>query len=264
MVTTTAIGSATTWVLLRGLGRGAAHWGSFPAQFQRHVPDARLVLPELPGNGARWRETSPARVAAMVDDLRDQLLKQGAAPPYHLLALSLGAMVAAEWARCRPRELAAAVLVNTSLRPVSPVHHRLRPGALARLLCLPARGAVARERTVLALTSRLADTPAATLARWVSLQRAQPVSNLNLLRQLLAAARYRAAPQPPAVPMLLLSGAADALVDPRCSLALARRWHVPLATHPRAGHDLPLDDGEWVAGEVARWLVGAGSEQRRG
>ncbi|MBC8058528.1 MAG: alpha/beta hydrolase, partial [Rhizobiales bacterium] len=28
----------------------------------------------------------------------------------------------------------------------------------------------------------------------------------------------------------------------------------PVATHPWAGHDLPLDDGEWVALQVSNWL----------
>jgi hypothetical protein len=53
--------------------------------------------------------------------------------------------------------------------------------------------------------------------------------------------------------MLVLSSAGDQLVDPRCS----PRWRarqVPHAAHPDAGHDLPLDDGAWVAGQVAGWL----------
>ncbi|HSI56819.1 MAG TPA: alpha/beta hydrolase [Ideonella sp.] len=246
----------TTWVLLRGLGRGSAHWGAFPAQFQAEFPQARLVLPDLPGNGARHRERSPACVAELVEDLRSSLQLQGLAPPYHLLALSLGAMVAADWACRYPRELAAAVLLNTSLRPFSPPHHRLRPGALARLATRPVLGLEARERAVLALTSRLARDPAATLARWVRLQRNQPVAGPNLLRQLLAAALYRAPPNPPPVPLLLLAGRRDALVDPRCSRALARRWQVALVEHALAGHDLPLDDGEWVARQVRHWLAG--------
>jgi len=55
---------------------------------------------------------------------------------------------------------------------------------------------------------------------------------------------------------IVLAGAGDRLVDPRCSLAIARRWHCPLALHPEAGHDLPLDDGAWVAREVRGWCAG--------
>ena len=76
----------------------------------------------------------------------------------------------------------------------------------------------------------------------------------NALRQLLAAARYSAPEAPPPVPVLLLASARDQLVSPNCSRTLARRWGVPLAMHPSAGHDLPLDDGPWVAAEIRRWL----------
>ena len=59
------------------------------------------------------------------------------------------------------------------------------------------------------------------------------------LRQLLAAMRYRAPRRVPPVPLLLLSGAADGLVHPACSAAVARAWRLPMAVHPDAGHDLP-------------------------
>jgi len=53
-----------------------------------------------------------------------------------------------------------------------------------------------------------------------------------------------------------LNGARDRLVDARCSERLAQAWQVELHTHPDAGHDLPLDDGEWVARQVAQWTAG--------
>jgi hypothetical protein len=52
-------------------------------------------------------------------------------------------------------------------------------------------------------------------------------------------------------------------VDPDCSREIAHRWGCPLAVHPQAGHDLPLDDGPWVLATVRDWLAtaqgGAGS-----
>ena len=39
----------------------------------------------------------------------------------------LGAMVAAEWARVAPEELAGCVLINSSMRPFSKLQQRLRP-----------------------------------------------------------------------------------------------------------------------------------------
>lgn len=244
---------ASTWVLLRGLTREAAHWGGFPAVLQRALPGAQLHLLDLPGNGVRHRERSPASVDAMVADVRQQLLQRGIRTPVRVLALSLGAMVAAQWAHSAPHEVAGAVLVNTSLRPFSPLHHRMQPPNWPRLLRL-ALGRPApedAERLIWQMTSQQPVVDEAVLADWVQARRLHPVRGVNALRQLLAAARYRAPAEPPCVPMLLLTGAQDRLVDPRCSSAVAQAWGVPLLTHPWGGHDLPLDDPGWVATQLA-------------
>ena len=255
----------TTWVLLRGLTRGAGHWGDFPARWQAAWPGSRVRVPEWPGNGARWAERSPATVAGLTEALRQDLQAQGVAlgsEPVGVLALSLGAMVTCDWAQRHPRELSAAVLVNTSLRGHSPFWQRLRPARYAGLLrrsMLPTP-ADEWERHLLAVTApRHARTPeaAATLARWIGLRQSQPVSRSNALRQLAAALRYRPPALPPPVPLLLLSGAGDRLVNPACSAALARAWECPLRTHPEAGHDLPQDAPAWLVEQVQAWLHGA-------
>lgn len=244
-----------TWVLLRGLTREAGHWGTFPKLLAQRLR-ARVLTPDLPGNGVLHGQCSPLHVDAMVASVRQQLQAQraiGEGSPVGVLALSLGAMVALAWARQQPQELAGCVLVNTSLRGISPLHQRLSPRAWPVLLSSLLRGDdAARETAILRLTSRQV---AAVPPHWLALCRAHPVSRANALRQLLAAARSRAAAEPPPVPLLLLASQADALVDPACSQALARHWSVPLALHPGAGHDLPLDDGSWVAAQVARWLT---------
>lgn len=242
------------WVLLRGLTRESGHWGDFPAQLAAALPDARLHCLDLAGNGARYRETSPLQVAAMAQDCRAQLAARGVAGPVHLLAMSLGAMVAMAWASAQPAEVAGAVLINASFAGLSPLHRRLRPSSYPALLgVLAGADAPEREAVILRLTSRRGDP--AVLVQWIELRRRHPVSARNALRQLLAAARFRLPAQSPPVPLLLLSGAGDALVDPRCSQALAVRWRVPLAEHPDAGHDLPLDDGSWVAQRIGEWLA---------
>lgn len=243
----------STWILLRGLTRECGHWGEFPAQLAARLPGARIVALDLPGNGALHRQRSPTRIADMLPACRAQLRAQDIAGPYHLLAMSLGAMLALAWAAAYPQELAGGVLINTSLRGVSPFYRRLRPRSYPALLGVLAGGdSHAREAAILRLTSARADP--ALLETWSALRRRHPVTPRNALRQLLAAARFRVPAQPPAVPLLLLSGAADALVDPRCSAELAARWQLPLCQHPTAGHDLPLDDGPWVAERIAAWL----------
>ncbi len=252
-----ALGPDATWVLLRGLTRERRHWGAFTDTFATRLEAARVIALDLPGNGALHAERSPARVDAMAAAARAELQRRGIVPPYRLLAMSLGAMVALEWAARWPDEVAAAVLINTSLRPFSPAAQRLRPRAFVTLvrLLLTRPGPLATERTVLHLTSaRAAQHAADVLTDWARWRHESPISAGNALRQLAAAARYRAPREVPAVPLLVLHSAADTLVDPRCSARLAARWQLPIVTHPWAGHDLPLDDGDWVAAEVMSWL----------
>ncbi|MDO9600042.1 MAG: alpha/beta hydrolase [Azoarcus sp.] len=243
----------SVWVLLRGLTRERGHWGGFPRQLAERVSPARIVALDLPGNGVLHHQCSPARVPDMIAPCRAQLQALGLPGPYCLVAMSLGAMVAIAWADACPDEVEGCVLINTSVRPFSPVHRRLSPSSYLPLFrLLASRDDHASEAIILGLTSRT--RPAAVLDDWVALRRNHRVSRLNALRQLVAAARFRAPARPPAVPMLILSGAADALVDPRCSEALAARWSLPLVQHATGGHDLPLDDGPWVAARISDWL----------
>jgi len=244
-----------TWVLLRGLTRERGHWGALPRLMQEGLASqgaVQIVAIDLPGNGALNALRSPTRIAATVQACRSQLQAAGLRPPFCVLAMSMGAMVATEWAAQHPEELAACVLVNTSMRPFSPWYRRLRPGSYGALLHLALwpQPDDQRERTVLALTSRHARQPEAVVDAWTSLRRRHPVSTMNALRQLWAAARYRAPLHPPAVPLLVLASARDGLVDAACSRKLAQQWRAPLREHASAGHDLPLDDGPWVVTQL--------------
>ena len=250
------------WILLRGLARERAHWGSFAQAFERALPGQHMTAMDLPGNGLRHREPSPASVRGLVASCRAELAAQGLKPPYGVLAMSLGAMVAVEWARVAPGELARCVLVNTSLRPFSPFYERLRPAAYPALLrcAMPWATPQAIEGTVLQITSNRASAHLPVVDDWVAVRRQRPVSTSNALRQLVAAARYTAPASPPAggTPpsgrFLLLASRQDRLVSSRCSQAIAKAWQVPLRWHPWAGHDLPLDDGQWVIEQVVDWL----------
>lgn len=247
----------STWVFLRGLTRECRHWGSFPETFQRDIPGATVHRIDLPGNGILYQQKkSPLNVAEMAESCRADLAARGVPPPYHLLAMSLGAMVAIDWASRHPEEISGCVLINTSLRSFSAFHQRLKPGNYVPLLrrILFRSKAEDWERTILHLTSRHPARPSETIADWVTYRQEFPVSTLNACRQLLAAARYQVPPNKPAMPILVLSSQKDGLVDPRCSQRLARHWDTAFAEHPTAGHDIPLDDGPWVSTQVKAWL----------
>lgn len=244
----------TSWVLIRGLTREAAHWGGFPAELSRALAGPRVVAVDLPGAGRLWKRPCPLSVAAMVERCRDQLNELAVPPPYVLLGLSLGGMVAAEWAASRADEVAACVLVNSSMRPFSAVHRRLRPAHWPQLLkLLGSRDDRLIEQTILEITSNQPERHPAVLANWLAIRRARPVATANALRQLVAAAGYRFTGPPPRARTLVIASASDGLVDPACSRAIAMRWGFELITHPTAGHDLPLDDGAWLVDRLAEW-----------
>ena len=244
-----------TWVLLRGLTRESRHWGSFAGQFQQAFPAATVLVLDLPGNGLLNGQRSPSLVGAMVEHCRAQLRQQQIAPPFKVLAMSLGAMVSVAWSQTYPQEVAVQVLINTSMRPLNAFYQRLQPRHYATLLRLLLSGAApdAWERFILQITSNQAD--ASVLPLWLSLRLQHPVTVANALRQLLAAARFQADLAVPEAATLLLASARDQLVSPACSIAWAKQWQCPIRTHPRAGHDLPLDDAHWVIAQVLDWLA---------
>ena len=247
------------WIFLRGLVRESRHWGDFVERFQVAFTGALVTPLDLPGNGLRNGAESPLTMKAMVEDCRAQLRARAVAPPYKLLAISMGGMVAVQWANDYPNELQQVVAINTSMRPFNPLWERLHPrnyGALLHLMLWP-RSAMAWEREILRMTSFHTHDHvvhhAQVLEHWVALRNASPVSRKNALRQLFAAATFRALQRTPPVPLLLLASTDDQLVSVVCSRTLARAWGVVLRECAGAGHDLPLDDPEWVIGEIRSW-----------
>jgi pimeloyl-ACP methyl ester carboxylesterase len=244
----------STWVLLRGLMRESRHWGDFPDHLQKMQGVQQIVTLDFPGNGRLYEQSSLSSVSSMADFCHAQMGKSGYAPPYHVLALSLGAMVGVAWNNLYPAEIKKLVLINTSLAPFNPFYHRLSPrnyAALIRFLIFASD--VGRERLILHLTS--SHDRSAILHRWAGYAREYPITRCNILQQLFAAITYRAATVPPSVPVLLLAGQQDRLVNVKCSLKLAELWGCVIRVHPLAGHDLPLDDALWVVRQIEDWLA---------
>jgi pimeloyl-[acyl-carrier protein] methyl ester esterase len=250
----------TNWFLIRGLIRGAPHWLDFPDALARAQPNSRIFFLDIPGNGFRNAEPSPVSVPAMADHMRAEfhdILSRHPDPHQRnlLVAFSLGGMVTLNWLQRDPKRVHGAALVNTSVRGLSPLHHRIRPQAYPQMLrALTMPDGPDRERRVVDLIS---NAPPADRARtadhWSAIQRKHPVSRANALRQMLAAARFRPRLHDPGVPILLIRGLGDRLVNPLCSDALHRRWGWPMISHPDAGHDLSSDDTPWLVQTLLDW-----------
>lgn len=242
--------------LLRGLTRESGHWCDFPDFLQKKFPNAKITLLNIPGTGEYFEQVSPSRVSDFVSALRMDFL---AAKETHevavLIAISLGGMISAEWMRRHPNDFQKTVLINTSFGCLSPWHQRMQPAALFRLVTLPSVQASQRERTILKLVSHNQSTFEQSANHWDAIRRERPVSLSNSLKQLKAAASFKLGGWKPSVPVLLIASTHDRLVSVACSRKIAETWQVPLLEHSSGGHDLPLDDPEWIADQVRAFVL---------
>lgn len=245
--------TSRNWVFLRGLGRHSVHWGHFIQEFQKQFPQDAIELLDLRGNGELAHSPSLTSIADNVRDLRSRsrLLQQ--AEPLHVMAISMGAMVATEWAHSFPQEIAGLVLINTSDRGSSTFFERLRPNnyqTLLRLL-LSRSSATQIEQEILNITTNhLPDRQT-----WAEkFAQAPATSKSNWLRQLWSAGQYHFPDHKPKTEVLLLASEQDRLVNVHCTEHIAEMWALKPHIHPTAGHDLPLEDGAWICQEVQNWL----------
>lgn len=240
-------------LLIRGLTREQRHWGGFRPLLAGALANPVLSF-DFAGSGELYQQRSPCSISELRQSVRAQL--QQAAEfngKVHLVAISLGGMLAADWAAQYPAEVASVSLINSSARPLSAFYQRLRWQNYPQLLRSVVVNAAKREQLILQLTSAVPAQHSGVVANWQLWQQQRPVSKLNALRQLWAASRF-AVPPPPQCPTLLLSSLGDTLVSPQCSRDLARYWQVAHKQHPWAGHDLALDDPGWLVRQLAAFI----------
>lgn len=253
--------SGKHWVFFRGLAREARHWGTFPEKFQERFPKDKIHLVDLPGTGSKIKQSSPVTIPSIMRSVRSDLQREVGTGPWHFLALSLGGMVALSWMNQYPEEVAGSVVVNSSSQ-LSPFYHRLRWESWKAFLASVSKvDPKAREQGILQLISNNEKARNDILPLWAKIGRTSTVSPKTLLVQLSAAGRYRVPTRILGSKALFLSSLGDRLVEPACSEDLAAHFQSPIVRHPWAGHDIPIDDPEWLLKEIASWLQ---TGQRKG
>jgi len=244
-------------ILVRGLAREAAHWLDFPEQLQEILGDQyQLHLVDFPGCGQYYRAPALASVAAMTDHARTEIgLTKIAAhnDRVYVIGISMGGMVALDWAQRFAQELHGIVLINSSAGD-QPFWWRLRPRTWLTMTRALLAENNAREAQVLKIVSNNTADYTQHLNKWLSIQQQHPVTRTTIVTMLRAAAQFR----PHAhctVDGLVLASEGDRMVSIRTSAAIARQFNWPLKRHPSAGHDLPMDDPAWVAARIGEWLL---------
>ena len=235
------------WIFIRGLAREKSHWGSFVEEFQMRHPDAEVLLLDLKGNGETFKESTPTSVEEMCEDLRMRSQSFRENKSVNILSVSLGAMVALDWASRYPQEMNQVVAVNTS-SSLSRFYKRLKLSAIPKLLkAVIAQSFEQKENFILSLVAPHALQKKPHLVQqFARVQSERPVHWLNFIRQLWAARKMRLAKSAPSVEVILINSLGDLMVDPSCTLDIASLWGLGVQTHPWGGHDLPLEDGAWL------------------
>lgn len=242
--------------LIRGLMREKGHWGSFLEHLQIAFPDCLITSLDIPGAGDYHDSPSPLSITRIVEQMRlDYLKTKLPTEESHLVAISLGGMIAIEWIRKFPTDFSTATLINTSMGRISPFHQRLKPSALWFLLKIPLLKGRQMESRILKLVSHDESLFEKTLDAWEIINKKRPVSILNTIRQLYAAASYRPGNFRPIIPIQILASTNDKMVNTECSRAIARKWNLPFEEHPSAGHELTVDDPQWVVNKIKNHLL---------
>lgn len=245
-----------SFILVRGLIREAAHWGSFMDELKKTFPESTFNCIDIPGAGIHFKKTTPLSIHEIVKEMREDFksLNLPKDKPVVLMAVSLGGMIAAQWLKDFSKDFQYAILINTSYGDFSPVWKRLKPQALAKLIKVPTLKGLERERRILEVVSNRDDKYDENAKHWHNITMERPVSLPNTIRQLVAATKFKTEGMIPKIPVLLLGAPQDRMVDVSCTRAIAKAWNAPAIEHPTAGHDLTTDDPQWTAQTVHGWF----------
>lgn len=235
------------WLLLRGLTRGQFHWFDFPERLQKKFPEDEIILIDIPGNGYRHTETSPTCISDYTSDIRSQLGKK---QNLHVIAVSMGAMITLDWLSHFPEEIQKSYLVNTSVKGLAPFYKRLLPTNYSHILKALVRSKLDQEKTVLKITSNNLEIQKKVLFHFEKMATKYPVSPQNLIRQLIASGSFQLPANLPEDKIEIFLSINDRLVSCDNSRILAQVLNKKALEHPWAGHDLILDDPEFLLSKL--------------
>jgi pimeloyl-[acyl-carrier protein] methyl ester esterase len=251
------------YFFIRGLIRSQFHWHQFPTHFEQlaeqQESNSTAVFIDIPGNGKRFKQATPFSIKEMAIDINKQIQSFLAANPtapnskLHIVGISMGGMIAAELAVISNIQFASIHIINSSFANLSPFWHRMRLPAVMNLLPNLWR-ADNREASILKWTS---NNPLSTdlVSRWIDEAQRHPLTLRNAFAQLWAASHYFVGKKP-SINSFVYCCKADRLVSWKCSERLAQHWQVSLEYEAEAGHDLPMDNPDWLAGKIIQHSQG--------
>lgn len=251
-------------LLLRGLLQDPGSWEEFGARLRLHAPHLKPFHLDLPGIGTEYQRTSPDSVPALRIDLAKRFherIAQGKLPagPWALAGSGIGAMIALDWAAAEPKLFTRLMLMNPSSSDLSGAAERFLFASRSRILWSLLLGKPGREvRAILGAVSNrfhANDTKMRNLeAAFVKSRRERHPSRQTALRHFRSAARFELpALNGAAARTIVVTSQGDRLSRPECSARVADHLGARQISHPWGGHDLVIDDPEWLARELGEW-----------
>ena len=236
------------WIFLRGLARETRHWGKFPQLFAQKFSDTHNYVLEIPGVGKKYNQSAPLDLIRYVDLLREEWneLKQDHQGDWGILAISMGAMIAMTWAKRYPNDFKEGIFINSSAGNLSSIKDRFSVDAMKMVGDLFFKeDYVQREAAILNLTTNKILITDELIKEYAEYSAEFPIKRKNFLSQMFAASRFKV-PEKLRFSPIIINGAKDALASPRCSDILAKHFGVPVFRDEQSGHDLPLDNPEFI------------------
>jgi len=239
-------------VLLRGLGREAGHWGESLKMFKKFFPDSQIFTPDLPGAGINHKGKVPLGIKNFIPLIRKQVdLKEN--ENNIIMGLSLGGMCTMEWIKQYPKDFKGAVIMNSSFGDLSLPWQRMKLDLLFQMAWAQFHKKEQGEAMMLEIVSNNSTTYPENVKIACDLLKIRPMKFESLFKQLLSGAFYQMKINEAPTSILALGSSKDKLVSSDCSVSLGKRLNCQVRLHPWAGHELPMDDAEWVCEQVKNW-----------
>ena len=241
------------FLFLRGLARHQGHWYGFEKRFKTETN--QILLIDLPGNGEFAHLNSPTSIEESMNFARAQWIsrKMGDNGPWFLISISMGGMVALSWLSQYKDDFEKIFVINSSTSDVVMPWERFNLNTFLKLpqLLLSKPENVERKILELTLSKRLVNL---ALVNDALKFKFMVTSKKNFLRQLYASSKFTLPNNLESSRLLFICGDKDHLVNPKASKNMAIKTQSKIVVNDEAGHDLPLDDSEWLFSVISSSL----------
>lgn len=243
------------WVLIRGLGRESAHWGDFKDVLINKRSDDRVHYIDLPGTGVHYSTEAIFSTEDTIDFIQSEFSKiYNQNEQWGIISISLGGMISLKWIEMYPKQFSNVVIINSSAANLSFPFKRLNLKTLGILgHAIISKDSVTREKRLLRAISNNPSISEVAANFNANIFNERPMKIKTICSQIYIGLNFKA-PRIKKHNMLFLNSLCDRLADPKCSERLAKFYNSKLATHPTAGHDIPLDDPDWVIDQISMWM----------